>query len=61
MKTLVNKNYPAIRMPEVDIKKELYAYMCSDEYINTRDDGSLLIARHFYELGLKARKEEITG
>lgn len=42
----------------IDIKKELYAYMCSDEYISTREDGSLLIARHFYELKLKARKEE---
>ena len=42
--------------PEVDVKKELHAYICSDEYMNTREDGSLLIARHFYELGLKARK-----
>ena len=40
--------------PEVDIKKELHAYICSDEYMN-----SLLIARHFFELGrLNARKEE---
>ena len=45
--------------PEVDIKKELHAYICSDEYMNTREDGSLLIARHFFELGrLNARKEE---
>ena len=43
--------------PEVDIKKELHAYICSDEYMNTREDGSLLIARHFYELGKNARKE----
>ena len=39
--------------PEVDIRKELYAYICSDEYLNTREDGSLLIARHFFELGQK--------
>lgn len=44
--------------PEVDIKKELHAYICSDEYMNTREDGSLLIARHFYELGLNAKKEK---
>lgn len=44
--------------PEVDVKKELHAYICSDEYMNTREDGSLLIARHFYELGRNARKEE---
>ena len=43
--------------PEVDVKKELHAYICSDEYMNTREDGSLLIARHFYELGLNARKK----
>ena len=36
--------------PEVDIKKELHAYICSDEYINAREDGSLLIASHFFEL-----------
>lgn len=42
---------------EVDIKKELHAYICSDEYMNTREDGSLLIARHFFELGRNARKE----
>lgn len=44
--------------PEVDIKKKLHAYICSDEYMNTREDGSLLIARHFYGLGKTARKEE---
>ena len=44
--------------PEVDIKKKLHAYICSDEYMNTREDGSLLIARHFYELGKNARKEK---
>ena len=42
--------------PEIDIKRELYSYICSDEYMNTREDGSVLIARHFYKLGLKARK-----
>lgn len=44
--------------PEADIKKELYSYICSDAYMNTREDGSLLIARHFYELGLNARSNE---
>ena len=41
---------------EVDLEKELHTYICSDEYMNTRGNGSLLIARHFYELGLNARK-----
>ena len=41
--------------PEVDVKKELHAYICSDEYMNTREDGSLLIARHFYELGKNSK------
>ena len=40
---------------EVDVKKELQAYICSDEYMNTREDGSLLIARHFYELGKNSK------
>ena len=44
--------------PEVDLEKELHTYICSDEYMNTRGNGSLLIARHFYEFGLNARKEE---
>lgn len=44
--------------PKVDLQKEVNDYICSDEYLNTRGDGSLLIARHFYELGLNARKEK---
>jgi hypothetical protein len=44
--------------PEADIKKELYSYIRSDAYMNTREDGSLLIAKYFYELGLNARKED---
>ena len=43
--------------PEVDLEKELHTYICSDEYMNTRGNGSLLIARHFYELGLNAKKK----
>ena len=42
---------------EVDLEKELHTYICSDEYMNTRGNGSLLIARHFYELGLNSRKK----
>lgn len=44
--------------PEVDLKKELKRYLISDEYLDTPENVSLLIARHFYELGLKARKED---
>ena len=63
VKTPDGHNVPSIakyvrqEQPEVDIKKELHAYICSDEYMNTREDGSLLIARHFYELGRNTKKQ----
>ena len=44
--------------PEVDLEKELRTYLCSDEYMNTHKDGFLLIASHFFNLGLKAKKEK---
>ena len=46
-----------MELPEMDLEKELYDYICSDEYLNTRGDGSLLIARHFYGLRNRALEE----
>ena len=43
--------------PKVDLQKEVQDYICSDEYLNTRGDGSLLIARHFYGLRNRALEE----
>ena len=43
--------------PEVDLEKELYDYISSGEYLNTRGNGSLLIARHFYGLRNRALEE----
>lgn len=59
MKMMVLDIIDSLRQEQLgaDIKKELYSYICSDAYMNTREDGSLLIARHFYELGLNARYE----
>lgn len=51
------RKYLQQERPEVDLEKELRTYICSDEYMNTRGNGSLLIARHFYELGLNTRKK----
>ena len=43
--------------PEVDLLQEVHDYICSNEYLNTRGDGSLLIARHFYGLRNRALEE----
>lgn len=42
-----------MEQPEFDLEKQLYDYIDSYEYLNTRGNGSLLIARHFYELGCR--------
>lgn len=50
--------------PEVDIEKELKTIRESDEWRRMQKRGSYMVealitvARHFYELGLNARKEE---
>ena len=49
-------DYLMREQPEVDLKEELKRYLISDKYLYTPENVSLLIAHHFYELGLKARK-----
>ena len=41
------------------LEEELKRYINSDEYINTRENGTLLIARHFAEWGRKQVLQEI--
>lgn len=43
--------------PEVDLEKEAVSY-CFDNGINISPRQAKAIARHFYELGLNARKEK---
>ena len=43
--------------PEVDLEKEAVSF-CFDNGINISPGQAKNIVRHFYELGLKARKEE---
>ena len=44
--------------PEVDLEKELQAFLCNYDYEFDDDAPACDIARHFYELGLNARKEK---
>ena len=44
--------------PEVDLEKELQAFLCNYDYEFDDDAPVCDIARHFYELGLNARKEK---
>lgn len=38
------------------LEEELKRYINSDEYINTRENGTILIARHFAEWGAEHLK-----
>ena len=44
--------------PGVDLEKEATKFVQSKEFIESEESPVLLIARHFYELGLNERKEE---
>lgn len=44
--------------PEVDLEKELQLFLCNYDYEFDDDAPAYDIAKHFYEFGLKARKEE---
>ena len=48
------------KQPELDLKKEYKEYVEDDPVFSvlTNRNVGLAIARHFYELGLNARKEE---
>lgn len=48
------------QQPEVDLKKEYERFVASDPVYSRLTNGIVgkAIARHFYELGLNARKEE---
>lgn len=42
--------------PEVDLEKEATKFVQSKEFIESEESPVLLIARHFYDLGLSTRK-----
>ena len=48
------------KKPEVNLEKEYKEYVEDDLVLSklTNRNAGLVIARHFYELGLKARKEK---
>ena len=52
------KNQFKQEQPEVDLEKELQAFLCNYDYEFDDDAPACDIARHFYELGLNARKEK---
>lgn len=43
-----------LEVKEVDIKDEVIKFMSSDEYQLGAESGCILVAKHFFELGLKA-------
>lgn len=48
-----------LEVKEVDLEKELDRYTNSAEYVyNETRDSYFLVAKHFFELGLKAQKGE---
>lgn len=48
-----------LEVKEVDLEKELDRYTNSAEYVyNETRDSYFLVAKYFFELGLKAQKEE---
>ena len=42
--------------PEVDLEKEATKFVQSKEFIESEESPVLLVARHFYDLGLSTRK-----
>jgi len=44
------------KQPAEGLEEELKKYINSDEYLNTRESGILLIARHFAEWGAEHLK-----
>lgn len=51
-----NRQMAEEKQPVVGLEEELKRYINSDEYINTRENGTLLIARHFAEWGAEHLK-----
>ena len=46
-----------IEIKEVDLEKEATKIVQSKEFIESKESPILLIAKHFFELGLKLQKE----
>lgn len=55
---LLQDNWTLIEEEPVDLEKELQAFLCNYDYEFDDDAPGYDIARHFYELGLNAKKEE---
>ena len=47
-----------IEAKEVDLEKEATEFVQTKEFVESKESPVLLIAKHFYELGLKAQKGE---
>ena len=47
-----------LEVKEVDIKKEVMKFMVSDVCQLGEENGCIIVAKHFFELGLRAQKGE---
>lgn len=47
-----------IEVKEVDLEEEYKNFVMDDPVLNAFDSMGMILARHFYELGLKAQKEK---
>ncbi len=48
----------SLEVKEVDLEKEATEIVQSKEFVEGKESPILLIAKHFFELGLKAKKGE---
>ena len=46
-----------IEVKEVDLEEEYKNFVMDDPVLNAFDSMGMILARHFYELGLKAKGE----
>ena len=45
-----------LEVEEVDLKKEATEFIQTKEFVESKENPILLIAKHFFKLGLKAQK-----
>ena len=46
----------SLEVKEFDLKKEATEFVQTKEFVESKENPVLLIAKHFFELGLKAQK-----
>ena len=47
-----------LEVKELDLEEEYKNFVMDDPVLNAFDSMGMILARHFYELGLKAQKEK---